>query len=307
MKKTLVPLVLLIASLVYVNKSINLTEYVPSWINQAGVFFVQSITVSDLKTTYKKAENKRDKVKVLLVAGHEPHYGGTEYGGLKERDLAVDLAEEIKKLLDKESEYKVVISRDKEKWNPDLENYFVKNWETIMPWKDAYQREMVRLFNTGQVKRVTDGVLHNDAPPDVARRLYGINKWVNENGFDIVIHIHFNDYPRKKLSSPGAYKGFAIYIPEGQYSNAEATKAVAEKIHARLAKSFSPSNLPKENTGLVEDQELVAIGRHNTVDAVSLLIEYAYIYEPRLHDPALREKNIKQMALDTYLGLEDFF
>ncbi|MBP9701781.1 MAG: N-acetylmuramoyl-L-alanine amidase [Candidatus Pacebacteria bacterium] len=307
MKKTLVPFILLIASLVYINRSVPLSEYIPQWANQAGVFFVQSITVSDLKTTYKKAENRRDKVKVLLVAGHEPHYGGTQYGGLKERDVAVDLAEEIKKLLDKKSEYKVFVSRDKEKWNPDLENYFIKNWETITPWKDAYQREMVRLFNTGQVKQVTDGVLHNDAPPDVARRLYGINKWVNENGLDIVIHIHFNDYPRKKLSNPGVYKGFAIYIPEGQYSNAEATKAVAEKIHSRLSKSFSPSNLPKENAGLVEDQELVAIGRHNTVDAVSLLIEYAYIYEPWLHDPALREKNIKQMALDTYLGLEDFF
>ena len=287
--------------------SFNLPRVVSTIDNVAGVFFVQSITVTDLQSTYKKASKRKDKVKVLLVAGHEPNYGGTEFRGIKERDIAVDIAEEIKKLLDEESEYKVVISRDKEKWNPEIEQFFKDEWDEIIPWKASYQREMIRLFNNGKVKQVTDGVPHNDAPPDVARRLYGINKWVNENGFDIVIHIHINDNPRKKRNLPGAYSGYAIYIPEEQYSNAEATKAVAQKIEDRLAQTITKSTLPKENTGLVEDQELVAIGRHNTVDAVSLLIEYGYIYEPWILDPVLREASIKEMAQQTVLGIKDFF
>jgi len=287
--------------------SFNLPRVVSTIDNVAGVFFVQSITVTDLQNTYKKASKRKDKVKVLLVAGHEPNYGGAEFRGIKERDVVVDIAEEIQKLLDEESEYKVVITRDKEKWNPEIEQFFKDEWDEIIPWKESYQREMIRLFNNGKVKQVTDGVPHNDAPPDVARRLYGINKWVNENGFDIVIHIHINDNPRKKKSLPGVYSGYAIYIPEGQYSNAEATKAIAEKIEARLAQTTTKSTLPKENTGLVEDQELVAIGRHNTVDAVSLLIEYGYIYEPWILDPVLREASIKEMAQQTVLGIKDFF
>lgn len=287
--------------------SFNLPRLISTIDSIAGVFFVQSITVSDLKQTYKKAGRGKDAVKILLVAGHEPHFGGAEYRGIKERDLTVDIAQEIERLLSNKKEYEVVVSRDKEKWNPELEKFFTNEWDEIIPWKESYQREMIRLFNNGTVKQVTDGVPHNDAPPDVARRLYGINKWVNENNFDIVIHIHINDNPRKNTSLPGAYSGYAIYIPEGQYSNAEATKAFAQKIDDQLALSFTKSNLPKENTGLVEDQELVAIGRHNTVDAVSLLIEYAYIYEPWIQDPDMRNKNIKEMARETVLGIKDFF
>lgn len=304
MKNTLL---ILISIIVVFYFSFNLPRLISAIDNMAGIFFVQSVTVSDLKNTYKKAERGKGSIKVLLVAGHEPHFGGAEYRKIKERDIVVDIAQEIERILSNKKEYKVVISRDKEKWNPELEQFFTEEWNEITPWKESYQREMVRLFNNGAVKRVTDGVQHNDAPPDVAKRLYGINKWVNENNFDIVIHIHINDNPRKNTSMPGAYSGYAIYIPEGQYSNAEATKAVAQKIDDRLSLSFTKSNLPKENTGLVEDQELVAIGRHNTVDAVSLLIEYAYIYEPWMQDPVIRDKNIKEMARATVLGLEDFF
>ncbi len=304
MKNTILVLISIVSVSYF---SFNVPKIVNEISNVAGVFFTQSITVSDLKDTYKKASKRKDKVKVLLVAGHEPNYGGTEFRGIKERDIAVDIAQEIKDLLDKESEYKVIISRDKEKWNPELENFFTKEWNGIIPWKDSYQREMVRLFNNGKVKQITDGVLHNDAPPDVAKRLYGINKWVNENGFDIVIHIHINDNPRKNTSQPGIHSGYAIYIPEGQYSNAEATKAIAEKIEGRLAQTITKSTLPKENAGLVEDQELVAIGRHNTVDAVSLLIEYGYIYEPWILNPIMRDIQIKELARQTVLGIEDFF
>ena len=84
-------------------------------------------------------------------------------------------------------------------------------------------------------------------------------------------------------------------------------KAIAEKIEGRLAQTITKSTLPKENAGLVEDQELVAIGRHNTVDAVSLLIEYGYIYEPWILNPIMRDIQIKELARQTVLGIEDFF
>jgi len=65
--------------------------------------------------------------------------------------------------------------------------------------------------------------------------------------------------------------------------------------------------LPKENSGLVESQDLIAIGAYNTLDSAGILIEYGYIYEPQFEDGKVREKTITEMAWQTYLGLNDFF
>jgi len=34
---------------------------------------------------------------------------------------------------------------------------------------------------------------------DIALRLYGFNKWADENKVDAMVHIHFNDYPGERL------------------------------------------------------------------------------------------------------------
>lgn len=283
-----------------------LISHIAPFMNTAGVFFTPSITVSELKDSYISAKDNRDKVKILIVPGHEPDFGGTEYHGLKERDIAVDLSEELSSLFDK-NKFTVFKSRDKNDWNSDLKIFFKENWDTIDAWRDSYKNEMVRLFKTGEVKQITDGVTHNSASPDVARRLYAINKWVNEKDIDIAIHIHFNDNPRRNTNIPGDYSGFAIYIPEGQYSNYAATEAVASYINERLSKNFGVSSMPKEKSGIVQDQELVAIGRHNTVNSVSFLVEYSYIYEPFMQNKKVRDVLIKEFAYQTYLGIMDFF
>ena len=67
------------------------------------------------------------------------------------------------------------------------------------------------------------------------------------------------------------------------------------------------SDLPIESEGIIEDQDLIAIGSFNSVNAASLLIEYGYIYEPQLTDPTMRELATQDLAFQTYLGLQDFF
>ena len=148
---------------------------------------------------------------------------------------------------------------------------------------------------------------HNDAPKDVALRLFGINKWANEHKVDIIIHIHFNDSGPRRAGAPGEYNGFTIYTPERQYSNSQASMDIAKRVFKRLSKMFSVSNLPGEDAGVVEDQELIAIGSSNTVDAASLLVEYGYIYEPQFRVPAVRVMVLRELAFQTYLGLADFF
>ncbi len=165
---------------------------------------------------------------------------------------------------------------------------------------------MARLIKNDKVEEVVN-VEHNKAPEPVALKLFGINKWANDNDVDIVLHVHFNDYPGRLQDGEGKYSGFVVYIPEGQYANASGSKAVAEKVYGRLAKLYPHSNLPGEHTGIVEDQELIAIGSNNTLKAASMLIEYGYIYEPAFSHPDLQRVVLPDLALQTYLGIMDFF
>lgn len=241
------------------------------------------------------------------MPGHEPGFGGTEFKGIKERDLAVDLANSLSEFLKSDPHYEVIVARSKEAWNPLLSVYFKDHWDEIQKFRDNQKAQMAELVSEGKVEKITDGVAHNSAPKDVATRLFGINKWENDNDIDIAIHIHFNDYPRQPLSKAGDYSGFTIYVPEKQYSNAVATKVVADSVYSRLSKIFPTSDLPKENVGVVEDQDLIAIGQSNTTDGASMLIEYGYIYEPQFTNPSVRNIVLREMALQTFLGIEDFF
>jgi N-acetylmuramoyl-L-alanine amidase len=275
--------------------------------NIATVFLNKPITISELQNKYNSTPVTKAKIRVLVMPGHEPNYGGAEYRDLKEREMTVELAEYLRAFLSNNPHYEVVVPRDKNGWNPTFQKFFDERWEDIVLFLKNNKNEMIRLVNNGAVTRVYDGVGHNAVPNDVAIRLYGINKWVNENKIDIAIHIHFNDYPRRYQSQPGKYNGFAIYVPERQYANSTTTLAIADKVFKRLAKYNAISNLPREDSGVVEEQELIAIGSHNTLDAPSMLIEYGYIYEPQFNDPKIKDATMKDLAFQTYLGLQDFF
>jgi len=151
-----------------------------------------------------------------------------------------------------------------------------------------------------------DSIQHNSASSEVATHLYGINKWSNENDIDLVLHLHINDMPRKNTSVAGPYVGFAIYVPEKQYSNAKASKEIGESLKNRLEDVMGVSTMPKESAGVIESQQLIAMGSYNTSDAASLLIEYGYIYETQYTIEASQRKFAKLVAEQTYQGLRDF-
>ncbi len=272
--------------------------------NIAAVLLHQPVTVAELQTKYSTPERK---VRVLIVPGHEPNFGGTEFGNLKEREMNVELAKYLGEFLKNNDHYDVMLARDNADWSPTFTKYFKDNWESIVAFLRDNRNETLHLIEVGKVIKATDKIYHNKARSDVALRLYGINKWENENAIDIAIHIHFNDYPRKNVSSSGKYSGFTIYIPERQYANNPTTKAVADKVFLRLAKYNGVSNLPIEDDGVVEEQDLIAIGAYNTTNSASMLIEYGYIYEPQFASEDVRHRTLKDLAFQTYLGLQDFF
>lgn len=246
------------------------------------------------------------KVRVLVMPGHEPGYGGAEYRDLKERELTVQLSRYLEAFLRGNGKYEVIVPRDETAWAPEFQTYFKEKWDEIVEWQKAHKEEALRrVAEFG--KSAAPKVHHNAAPSNVAYRLYGITKWSNENAVDIAIHVHFNDYPGHAYNQPGKYSGFSIYVPEGQYLNSTTTRAVAEAVFKRLSRYNPVSDLPGESGGIVDESELIAVGANNTADAASMLIEYAYIYEPLLADAQTRDLFLRDLAYQTYLGIEDFF
>lgn len=275
----------------------------------ASVFFIESSKPEVLKQIVAAPPQVERKLRILVVPGHDVEFFGTSYKGVKEATMTLELGLQLARLLSQDSKFDVSLSRDENGYMPELASYFGNEQQQIIDFAVGKKQIMKQLEASGKISLKTDGVPHNNAPSPVVVRLYGINKWANENSIDLVIHVHFNDYPRRKRASPGSYSGFSIYVPEHQYSNARSSKDIADAVSKQLQTYYPPSNLPKEGqgVGVVEDQDLIAIGSFNTLDPASILIEYGYIYEPQFLDPTIRSKILKDLATQTYIGVHNFF
>jgi N-acetylmuramoyl-L-alanine amidase len=271
--------------------------------NQAAAFFSVGISVKDLVEKYKGSGG--DKIKILLVPGHEPDFGGSEYGMLKERDLNLILSEKIKNILGANKKFEIITARDTKGWNPDLENYVNNNKDGILSWVSSMKNEMFSLVDSKKFSVVKAKMGHSTAPLNSAVFLYGINKWASDKKVDIAVHLHFNDNPKYK-GKPN-YEGFSIYVPEKQYSNASSSKVLANDLKNELLKIQKVSTMEEEAGGVIEDQELIALGSYNTADSLSVLVEYAYIYEDFMQNPVLRNNFIDRSAFFTAQAVEEFF
>ncbi|MEA1929332.1 MAG: N-acetylmuramoyl-L-alanine amidase [Patescibacteria group bacterium] len=275
----------------------NLTQMV-SWV------YPDTVTVSGLKQDYR-----RKQLKILLVPGHDNEYGGAEFRGIKEADLNLLLAEKLFKFIDKDPHFRVYTARefDDGEYLPALKRTFEVGGQHIIAFRRDLQNDFNRLLESGRVSTPAEQVHHNFAPSEVSFRLYGINKWANDKQHDLTLHLHFNDYPRRRSSQVGHYTGFAIYAPEKQYPNAAASLALAESIGRQLEQTVAVSDLPMEDGGIIEDQELIAIGANASRRGAALLIEYGYIYESAWQYPETRDALLDELAWQTYQGLKQYF
>ncbi len=285
----------------------------------AAIFFVQSISAAQIQDEYRSVPVSRslsgvpevavpaERVRVLIVAGHQPEKGGTEFGGVREREVVADIVDALVELLSQNPHYEAMAARTKTAWNPILQSYFDTHKLEIDTFMQSQKTQMESRLADGSILPQADTVYHLTVPSAAAIQLYGINKWASDNRYDITIHLHINDDAEHRPRVAGKYNGFAVYIPDHQYSNAEASRAIGEKIAARLNAYHATSTLPIEDAGVVEDQQLIAIGSNNTADGAALLIEYGYIYEPQFQSSSIRQLAIADYAFQTYLGLQDFF
>ena len=67
------------------------------------------------------------------------------------------------------------------------------------------------------------------------------------------------------------------------------------------------SNLPQEAGGMIEDQELIAVGANGSRESASLLVEFGYIYEPQFLNSNLRSAALANLARLTAEGIRDYF
>lgn len=257
-----------------------------------------TITQKDSKEDLSFYTKEFEKTKILIVPGHDKQDYGAEFKNLKEEELNLILAEKINNLLEKESDFEIFLTRNEFGYTELFENYFNTNEIEILNFifenkKDTKQKIMSGDFEPVRV------VEHNKVSENVSFKLYGINKWINENEIDLVIHIHFNDYPRNNRNEIGKYSGFSIYTPSNDLNNFFDSKEFAQEIRKNLKKFFKESNLPVEKDIVIENSELIAVGANNTIDkSASVLIEYGYIYE---------DIDLDKAAYQTYRSILDFF
>ncbi|MCK6462635.1 MAG: N-acetylmuramoyl-L-alanine amidase [Candidatus Pacebacteria bacterium] len=270
----------------------------------AGPFFAEKITPEDIKKNYEE-----NRVKILIVPGHDDHSFGTQYKNIKEADLNAALGSDLAEFFRNDKKFESFITREKtggyQSW---FWKYFEENKPAIRQFRSDSQKKMRDALKLGGVKE-NNIVYHNDASDEDSLKLYAINKWANDNNIDIVLHIHFNDYPGRNINRKGEYSGFSVYIPEKQLPNHRSSSELASALKSRLEKYFPKSDLPqeKEMDALIEDQELIAVGSNASRDGASVLIEYGYIYEPPLENAQTRPLLLKELAFQTYLGIKSFF
>lgn len=156
-----------------------------------------------------------DKVRILLVPGHDDEYPGAIFEPYTEAELNLEIARELYRILSQNYNLEILTTRDLSdgQYTETFKNYFITNEESINDFIVSRRQVIAEMFAD---QRLNHNVIidHNFAPGPVAFRLYGINKWANENNIDIQLHIHLNDYPGRRHGIPGKYSGFSIYVPE---------------------------------------------------------------------------------------------
>lgn len=260
-------------------------------------------TAAELKAKYVAAASGGPKVNILIVPGHEPDFGGTEYQGILEREMNVTIANALAEQLKKDTRLHVVVARDSASWNYDLANYFASSWKAIESFVADKKSVMQKESKAGNVTTPTFQAAHNTAPTDVALRLYGVTKWANEHDVDLAVHIHLND----SGDNSGLHSGFSVYVPDSYYANAATSRTIGTAIAYELNHYNATSTLAIENLGVTGDQELIALGAYNTADFPSVLVEYSYIYESKITNPTIRPIVEKEFANSTYRGIRKFF
>ncbi len=271
------------------------------------ISFIPSVSHAESLSPAQKFQATQP-VKVLIVPGHDNEFSGTMFNNVKEADLTLKLAEKLAAELHKNPLIAVTVSRNKDGFISPLVDYFNDNESQIKKFIKTKKKAMDRLIENGNIEPA-DQVPHASAPAKAAYQLYATNKWVDEQGFDLVIHIHFNDYG-SRLATGGEYSGYSIYVPDITLLNHDVSfdlgTSIGKRLHTVLHTSNALTELKKiDKNGVIEDANLIALGSNRTLSTPSVLIEYSYIYEPAVLE-SMFPTFATAFARTTAVGLQDY-
>ena len=173
-----------------------------------------------------------------------------------------------------------------------------------MSWVADMKKKMLAKINTGEMELIDPNMKHNDATSSAVLFLYGTNKWIAENNIDLVLHVHFNSNP--KINGKPVFRGYCMYVPEKQYSNSTSSKIFANYLNNEISKIEKPSNMLQEKNTIIEDQKLIATGNYDTLKIPSVVIEYAYIYEPMMLSSSTRNSFLETAASSTATAINNY-
>ena len=109
---------------------------------RVGVF-ADSTTTEALKEHYSLAQKTNSKIKLIIVPGHDDESGGTEFRGIKEAKINLELALVLAELLKNNNRLEVALVRDKNGYNPIFSDYFNKERESIKEFSKKQKRNNV--------------------------------------------------------------------------------------------------------------------------------------------------------------------
>ncbi|HAO64473.1 TPA: hypothetical protein DCQ44_00645 [Candidatus Taylorbacteria bacterium] len=258
-----------------------------------------------IKAKYAGAQ----KVRILVVPGHDDEFFGTSFNGVREADVNLELAKTIRDYLVHDPNIEVTLARDEQGYNPNFLAYFNENKDLIRKTV-ASQAAAIKLAMTNGEIIVDSQVPHANAVDQVAQQLYGLNSWTDHENFDLVLHVHFNDYGSRYSDKEGKYSGYSIYVPDQKLLNATTSKYFGDAIGKRLMTTLYKSDQTSEKKeadlyGAIPDFYLIAMGAYKTTQAPRALVEYSYIYEPQLQSP-FTLVTAHMMARATASGIQDF-
>lgn len=247
-------------------------------------------------------------IRVLIVPGHDNDTLGATYQDIKEVNINRVVAQKLFETFKNDPSFEPILAHQGEDYNPILKSYFETKGEEITSWRREKVSAFEKKMEKGEVVD-TANPAHGGAKPISILRLYGTNKWINENNIDLTIHIHFNDYGSHKWNTEGLFTGFSIYVPEKQFKNGPLSIEMAKNVWDRFSKISSKSNQSQEGKydGPIEDQDLIALGAFDTLEAPSILIEHGYIYEPFIQNSQVLSEASRGFAHATYSGIKDWF
>ena len=100
------------------------------------------------------ATSSADKARILIVPGHEPDYGGAQFGSIDERNLVVEIGQDLQQYLQANGNYRTFITRDTQAWNPTFADYFKTDWNAIIAWEKVRKAKRLQFAALGAQQRL---------------------------------------------------------------------------------------------------------------------------------------------------------